>query len=147
MGDTRGNSFFTTDEHGCTQIDADVFIHLRHPVHLCSPWNFSTDTVTANMTLYAKWTYSFTTTQQYRDIVSLSGGRINGQEYSYGVFRLSRIVILSDFNIAKYETTYELWYEVRQWAISNGYIFANPGREGHDGIVGAAPRQGERRNR
>jgi hypothetical protein len=36
---------------------------------------------------------------------------------------------LSPFKIAKYETTYELWYEVKTWADSNGYSFANAGRE------------------
>jgi formylglycine-generating enzyme required for sulfatase activity len=41
--------------------------------------------------------------------------------------------------MAEYETTYELWYEVRVWAAANGYTFANQGREGHDGTNGAAP--------
>lgn len=41
--------------------------------------------------------------------------------------------------MAKYEVTYELWYSVRQWALSNGYVFQNPGREGNDGTDGAAP--------
>jgi formylglycine-generating enzyme required for sulfatase activity len=65
--------------------------------------------------------------------------------YSYdvsikGVFIPGRTVTLSPFRIAKYETTYELWYTVYQWATNgHGYTFANPGREGHDGIEGAAP--------
>jgi formylglycine-generating enzyme required for sulfatase activity len=54
-------------------------------------------------------------------------------------FSTGRTVILSPFYIAKYETTYELWYTVRQWAIGNGYTFANAGQEGHDGIAGAVP--------
>jgi formylglycine-generating enzyme required for sulfatase activity len=38
------------------------------------------------------------------------------------------------------EVTYELWYTVRAWAVSNGYALAvNAGREGHDGVIGAAP--------
>ncbi len=41
--------------------------------------------------------------------------------------------------MAIYETTYELWYEVRIWAESNGYIFQNLGREGYDGIIGDVP--------
>jgi formylglycine-generating enzyme required for sulfatase activity len=56
-----------------------------------------------------------------------------------GVFVAGRTVILSPFKIAKYETTYELWYEVKQWADGNGYAFANAGREGKDGTDGAEP--------
>jgi formylglycine-generating enzyme required for sulfatase activity len=56
-----------------------------------------------------------------------------------GAFIEGREVTLSPFYIAKYETTYELWYTVRQWAIGNGYTFANAGSEGHDGTVGEAP--------
>jgi uncharacterized repeat protein (TIGR02543 family) len=104
-------------------------------------WNFSTDTVTANIILYAKWV-------DYRTMVSLPGGTIEGNtayyydssyDYLKGVFIENRTVMLSGFKIAKYETTYELWYEVRQWAVSNGYTFANAGREGHNGTGGAAP--------
>jgi uncharacterized repeat protein (TIGR02543 family) len=112
-----------------------------------TPWNFATDTVTGNMTLYAQWTYNFAT-MQYRDMVSLSGGTITGNTAYYydpssdsykGVFIADRTVTLSPFKIAKYETTYELWYEVRQWAITNGYTIANAGREGNNGSDGAAP--------
>jgi formylglycine-generating enzyme required for sulfatase activity len=61
-------------------------------------------------------------------------------EYSGGVFIAGRTVTLSPFSIAKYETTYELWYEVKRWAIdSGGYSFANPGREGHDGSPEGSP--------
>jgi formylglycine-generating enzyme required for sulfatase activity len=56
-----------------------------------------------------------------------------------GVFIANRTVSLSPFQIAKYETTYELWYAVKQWATSNGYAFGNPGREGDDGTAGAVP--------
>ncbi len=41
--------------------------------------------------------------------------------------------------IGETEVTYELWYQVYTWATSNGYSFANPGREGNDGTDGAAP--------
>jgi len=45
------------------------------------------------------------------------------------MFVVDRTVTLSAFTIAKYETTYELWYEVKAWATQNGYVF----REGYDG--------------
>ena len=38
-----------------------------------------------------------------------------------------------DYYIGKYEVTYNLWYDVRDWAKSNGYSFANEGFEGNDG--------------
>jgi formylglycine-generating enzyme required for sulfatase activity len=57
-----------------------------------------------------------------------------------GVFIAGRTVKLSPFKIAKYETTYELWYKVRQWARRYGYTFPNyPGRAGKDGAEWAAP--------
>jgi formylglycine-generating enzyme required for sulfatase activity len=88
--------------------------------------------------------YTFTTPAQYRSMVSLTGGTVTG-DTAYNaddgdtLFRVSRNITLSPFQIAQYETTYELWYEVKTWAESNGYDFQNPGREGHDGTDGAAP--------
>jgi formylglycine-generating enzyme required for sulfatase activity len=94
--------------------------------------------------------YKFTTPAEYRAMVSLTGVTITGSTAYYydpgtadnqekGVFIQNRTVTLSPFTIAKYETTYELWYEVRQWAKNNGYRFANEGREGNDGSDGAVP--------
>jgi formylglycine-generating enzyme required for sulfatase activity len=58
---------------------------------------------------------------------------INGNTaYSGGAFNVGRTVTISPFSIAKYETTYELWYEVYQWANANGYNIANPGQQGSD---------------
>jgi formylglycine-generating enzyme required for sulfatase activity len=80
-------------------------------------------------------------------MVSLSGGTVAGNaayccEYGDGVFIEGRTVTLSAFSIAKYETAYELWYEVKQWAAGKGYTFANPGREGNDGTAGDPPAPG-----
>jgi formylglycine-generating enzyme required for sulfatase activity len=52
-----------------------------------------------------------------------------------GVFVSGRTVTVASFAIAKYETTYELWYEVRVWAEANGYTFANQGRNGYEGTT------------
>ena len=60
-----------------------------------------------------------------------------------GVFLSGRKVKFSPYAIAKHEVTYELWYEVREWAEKQGYIFANKGSEGDDeegeSKVGEAP--------
>lgn len=76
------------------------------------------------------------TSVSYRDMVSIIGGTYTQKtEDGQGGFEHT----ISSFYMGKYEVTYELWYTVRQWALSNGYTFASPGREGHDGTEGAAP--------
>jgi formylglycine-generating enzyme required for sulfatase activity len=70
--------------------------------------------------------------------VGISGATVTGSGSS-GVFISGRTVTVASFAMAKYETTYELWYEVRVWAAANGYTFANQGREGNDGTNGAVP--------
>jgi formylglycine-generating enzyme required for sulfatase activity len=91
-----------------------------------------------------------TTQAQYREMVlatpdagnpvTITGDNV----YGSGVFPADRTVILSPFKIARYETTYELWHEVKAWATddargTNKYTFANAGMEGNDGPAGAAP--------
>ena len=60
-------------------------------------------------------------------------------DWGKGVFREGRKVKLSPYKLGKTEVPYEVWYEVRTWAESKGYVFANKGREGSDGSAGAAP--------
>ncbi len=68
-------------------------------------------------------------------MVSVPGGTYTQRDTDGNYFSHT----ISAFSIGKYEVTYGLWYEVYQWAISNNYHFANVGREGTDGTVGAAP--------
>jgi formylglycine-generating enzyme required for sulfatase activity/predicted Rdx family selenoprotein len=83
------------------------------------------------------------------DTVTISGDAAYNNPYDSNdtFFKSGCNVILSPFSVAKYETTYELWYTVRQWAVSEErgagkYTFAYSGREGHDGTGGAAPTDG-----
>ena len=69
-----------------------------------------------------------------------------GEEYWKGVFRAGRKVKLSPYKLGKTEVPYEVWYEVRTWAESNGYVFANKGSEGKDGSEGAAPTEGNKKH-
>ncbi|MDR1787171.1 MAG: InlB B-repeat-containing protein [Treponema sp.] len=98
----------------------------------------------ATVTLYAKWepasgsSYTFSTPAQYRNMTTIPAMTVSGSG-TRGAFISGRTVMLSAYMIARYETTYELWYEVRTWAASNGYIFANAGREGSSGLEGTAP--------
>ncbi|WP_370645040.1 SUMF1/EgtB/PvdO family nonheme iron enzyme [Treponema denticola] len=59
--------------------------------------------------------------------------------YWKGVFRAGRKVKLSPYKLGKTEVTYEVWHEVLTWAEGKGYTFANKGKEGSNGGVGAAP--------
>ncbi|HPH03777.1 MAG TPA: SUMF1/EgtB/PvdO family nonheme iron enzyme, partial [Spirochaetota bacterium] len=95
-------------------------------------WDFAVDTVTVDVTLYAKW--MSLADVSYRDVVSVPGGTYS-QVPTYGNTFSHTI---TGFKMGKYEVTYELWKVVHSWANANGYQFANAGREGHDGTVGAA---------
>ena len=53
--------------------------------------------------------------------------------YWKGVFCAGRKVKLSPYKLGKTEVTYKLWKEVYDWAIGNGYTFANVGQKGKDG--------------
>ena len=44
---------------------------------------------------------------------------------------------VSSFSLARYETSYNTWYEVLQWANSRGYTIVKTGREGEYGAVGS----------
>ena len=57
----------------------------------------------------------------------------SGEEYWKGVFREGRKVKLSPYKLGKTEVPYKLWKEVHDWAIGNGYTFANVGQKGKDG--------------
>ncbi|GHU55651.1 hypothetical protein FACS189442_3490 [Spirochaetia bacterium] len=81
-------------------------------------------------------------------MVSLAGGTVTGSG-NRGAFPAARTsVTLNAFKIAKYETTYQLWKEVYDWAAANGYTIANSGREGHGtngtGTAGTAVQRAER---
>jgi formylglycine-generating enzyme required for sulfatase activity len=75
------------------------------------------------------------TPEKYREMVSaISAGTvvIKGANYP-GAFVNGSTTTLSPYKIAKYETTYQLWKEVYDWAIKNGYKFR---QESKDSIVG-----------
>jgi uncharacterized repeat protein (TIGR02543 family) len=83
------------------------------------------------VSLYAQWK-AF---PERRDMVPLNGATITGSG-TEGAFITGRTVTLSPFSIAKYETTWELWEEVRLWAESDDrgakkYTIANDGMQGY----------------
>lgn len=81
-------------------------------------------------------------TALYRELVNIPGGtyyqknETSTQGSSYDGYGFTHTV--SSFRMGKYEVTYDLWYEVLQWAEDNGYTLAS-GKEGHDGTAAAAP--------
>ena len=78
------------------------------------------------------------------EIVAVEGNLIESDGTGSPVLLQDRSAYLSGFYIGKYEMIYAQWYEVYTWAISNGYTFANQGREGNDGTIGALPTSGNR---
>ena len=87
-----------------------------------------------NVTLYAHWKYDLSGITN-RDMAEVKGGtflqqNIVSEEFTHTV---------SSFSMGKYEVTYDLWYEVYNWAVEHGYNIANPGREGSEGTDGAKP--------
>ncbi len=75
----------------------------------------------------------------FRNIVLITGGTFTQTSPNQDSELESFDHTVSDFHLGKFEVTYDLWYTVYQWAITNGYTFANEGREGNDGTVGAFP--------
>jgi formylglycine-generating enzyme required for sulfatase activity len=78
--------------------------------------------------------HAFKTPTQYRTMIPVipkgKTSEINGIG-SEGVFIAGRSLTLLSYSIAKYETTWELWKEVYDWALNHGYRIANAGTEGH----------------
>lgn len=71
-----------------------------------------TITVTGDIQLYAQWG------KDYAAMITVEGGSF----YLGNPETTSRPrITLSSFQIAQYELTYELWYEVYTWARDNGY--------------------------
>ncbi len=60
----------------------------------------------------------------------------SGEEWK-GVFCNGRQVKLTPYILGETEVTYELWREVYNWAIGNGYFFANAGKAGSKGQEGS----------
>jgi conserved domain protein len=56
----------------------------------------------------------------------------DGKKDAYGKL-IKSDVIFSSFEIGIHEVSYELWKEVYEWAIKNGYQFLNAGRQGSGG--------------
>jgi formylglycine-generating enzyme required for sulfatase activity len=61
-------------------------------------------------------------------MVEITGGAVTGSG-NEGAFTTRRTISLQNFKIAAYETTWELWKEVYDRAITRGYTFENEGQE------------------
>jgi formylglycine-generating enzyme len=70
-------------------------------------------------------------------LVAVTG--VSGNTYTQSDGSNSFTHNIAGFRISQYEVTYDLWYSVRQWALSNGYNFQNRGCEGSTGTPGSAP--------
>jgi len=62
----------------------------------------------------------------------VTGPATAGYSMGYeGVATPVHTVSLNSFSIGKYEIIYQLWAEVRDWAVLHGYTFANDGHQGY----------------
>ena len=57
------------------------------------------------------------------------GDNLDDTDYAQPV----HTVVLDEFYIDKYETTFRLWKEIYDWAVANGYDFDNAGYNGSQG--------------
>jgi formylglycine-generating enzyme required for sulfatase activity len=76
--------------------------------------------------------YEFQIAAKYRDMVIVVPGGATREvpgEGGSGIFTEDKV--LTGYGIAKYETTWELWSEVYDWALQHGYTIVNAGVEGH----------------
>jgi hypothetical protein len=134
-GGAQGGGFTGTGNYQVLLLNSGGSItDSTNPMYARATVSFSNGTGTvsySDFTAVVSGSFNFTTPAQYREMVSLNGGTITGNtayyydpsttfDYEKGVFIAGRNVTLSAFKIAKYETTYELWDEVKQWADANG---------------------------
>ena len=76
--------------------------------------------------------YQIQTAEQYREMVPVvTSGVIEVSAASNPNFAGGKGATLTPYGIARYETTWELWKEVYDWAAAHGYTIANEGQEGH----------------
>jgi sulfatase modifying factor 1 len=86
----------------------------------------------ADVTLYARWEHSSIASLAKREMILIAGGTFTQESIPQASYDHT----VSGFALAKYETTYELWYVVRTWALANGYSIPNAGRMGQIGSTG-----------
>jgi formylglycine-generating enzyme required for sulfatase activity len=107
----------------------------------------ATVTVSGGNSISATFTVSFTVVFPEYVMIAVPAGTVsNNSGYSGGPFyeASTTAVTVSAFSIGETEVTYELWKAVYDWATDNArganqYTFANPGREGSAGTIGATP--------
>jgi formylglycine-generating enzyme required for sulfatase activity len=62
-----------------------------------------------------------------RAMVQVPGGTVGTSHAWSSTSNYPKPVTVASYAIGAYAVTYDLWYEVRQWALDNGYTFANTG--------------------
>ena len=92
-------------------------------------------TVTVETSRVAGDSITYTTDSVIFNMMYVPGGL----SFPTGIDDSTTATVTNAYWVGETELTYELWYKVRTWAVSNGYTFANAGIEGNDGIEGAAP--------
>lgn len=99
--------------------------------------------VEKDITLYAKWS-TIKWDKDYDAMIDVGGGSFYFGDPSDSSSSSRPKITLSKFKIAKYELTYELWLEVYNWAVKNGYNMkeANKGYAENDKYKNFVPAAG-----
>jgi formylglycine-generating enzyme required for sulfatase activity len=84
-----------------------------------------------------------------RALIPVSGGTVPAGSVWGSSANYPLPQTIAGFRIGATEVSYDLWYEVRQWAIddargTNVYTISNKGKAGYSGTAGAAPAAGTR---
>jgi formylglycine-generating enzyme len=70
---------------------------------------------------------------------SFSLNYVTPETFPTGISDSGTASVTSGYLIGDSEITYQLWYIVQAWAISNGYTFSSIGRQGSNGGTGITP--------
>ena len=132
-GATKGSLSGTGTTRALTVSDIMVGNGETISVAIANPTGYVISGSPKNVVAY-RYLHDFSSVS-YRDMATIPGGTFSQVPTSGNTFEHT----ITGFKMGKYEVTYELWNTVYEWALTHGYLFANAGKEGHDGTAGAAP--------
>jgi formylglycine-generating enzyme required for sulfatase activity len=85
-------------------------------------------------------TFPVTGTVEENKMISVPGGTVGTDIGTWASTTNSPLPqIIASYKIGAYELTYNIWYEVYQYALQHEYAFIGNAREGLGGTTGAAP--------
>jgi formylglycine-generating enzyme required for sulfatase activity len=90
--------------------------------------------VRVTLTVYGATTYTLPGGNSFTQVQCTPSTMTSGISFPTGINDVSYATISTPFSIEQTEVTYELWREVYDWAVNHGYLFANQGQNGVNGL-------------